>query len=167
MEGRNLCMSESRKLPERPDKLSSDVTTQSVPFLLSALSRLLALSPPLLHPLPPRKVRVGLIYRNLGARCLRGNPLRTLFPCLSLSLSLLIFASATHGPSDSGEIPRWSPVQNGRSIIRDPREPRSCPSRAAQSWNRAKKHEERTPGNEDRGHFRHALVRVDAFYHGA
>lgn len=100
--------------------------------------------PSFLHPLLQRIVHrgVGLIYRNLDARCLRGNPLRLLFqpPALPPLVSSL-YRYPTHGPS--GEIPRWSPVQNGPSIIRDPREPRSCPSSVARRSKTAKKYEEK------------------------
>jgi len=105
----------SRDLPERPNKLSSAVTTErafSHPgFYLSRPGRVECFQP------------ARLIYCNLDAPMSpreSAPPLRFLAfpPCSLLSLSLSL---SLRGAFDPGEIPRWSPVQSGPSSIDYPR----------------------------------------------
>jgi len=66
--GREIFVFKSRKLPERSDKLSSNITTER------AFSSLGSFSPSFFRFAPKWIQLTRLIYRNLDARCLHGNP---------------------------------------------------------------------------------------------
>lgn len=128
---------------------------QSVPFLVPALSRL--------RPPPSKVGPAHLIYCNLDARCLRGNPctgaptprFSPLALC-STPLSLSFFLRF------DPEIPRWSTVQNGSFDVDYPEIQESGSyDRTGRVvwWNRSRIYEDARDGLQ-RGRPSHASSRV-------